>query len=103
MSAGDALPPILIMAQAEIHTPLSGLATYGPLGLWVLWMLWRDSRESTKQDKRHDENLAAQKRVEEAIRTNTNSILAAMAGVRHLDSSFSEMLERIKADNQNKP
>lgn len=83
------------------------LVVYGPLGFWVIWFIIRDraDREERKQERldqerRHQENLAAQRAVESAFRTNTNSIITAMAATKHMDGAFTELMERIKEDNQ---
>lgn len=105
-----ALPFAIVFAQAEV-SPFSwsqALLVYGPLGLWVLWFIVRDKMdrdERTKErvdlERRHQENLAAQKAVENAFRTNTNSIITAMAATKHMDGAFTDLLERIKEDNRN--
>lgn len=82
------------------------LLVYGPLGLWVAWFVIRDKldREERKQERldlerRHQENLAAQRAVEQAFRINTNSIIVAMSGMKHMDVAFGEMFVRIREDN----
>lgn len=105
-----AFPFPIIMAQgvAGAFSWSQTLLVYGPLGLWVAWFIIRDrlDREERKQDKvdmerRHQENLAAQRAVESAFRTNTNSIITAMAATKHMDGAFTELLQRINEDNRN--
>jgi len=104
-----AAPIVIFLAEVASTLPFSweqALLVYGPLGLWVTWFIIRDmkDREERKQDRidmerRHQENLAAQRAVENAFRTNTNSIIVGMAATKHMDGAFTELLERIKADN----
>lgn len=105
-----AFPFPLWLAQLDVAASAFSwqqtLLVYGPLGLWVTWFILRDrlDREERKMDRadterRHQENLAAQRAVEQAFRTNTNSIITAMAATKHMDGAFSELLERIKEDN----
>lgn len=98
------VPPIAAFLLAQAANPAGigwegALVNYGALGLWVLWMLYRDKRESEKQDKRHEENLAAQKAIEKAFRTNTTSIIVVLSKLKNLDTTSLDILERIKADN----
>lgn len=106
MNITDGLPSVLILAQtaaaASDHGGVNALWTYGPLGIWVAWMIYRDKRESDKQDKRHEENLAQQRRTEEALRTSTSIFITGMAGLQNLDESFSRLLKRIETENTEK-
>ncbi len=104
-----AAPFAIFLAEVASSIPFSwtqALLVYGPLGLWVAWFVIRDrlDREERKQERidqerRHQENLAAQRAVENAFRTNTNSIIVGMAATKHMDGAFTDLLERIKADN----
>lgn len=78
------------------------LANFGISGIMLGWFMWRDKRESEKQDKRHEENLAAQRAIEDAFRTNTTSIITSMAGVKHLDGVIADLLARIEQQNKKK-
>ncbi len=112
-NATTSIFPILILAQATNADPqfswFQSLPQFGVCGLWILWFVLRDKldREERKQERldqerRHQENLAAQKDVENAFRTNTNSVILAMAALKHLDGTFGDMLERVKSDNVGK-
>lgn len=102
--------PIVLAEVATV--PFSwtqALLVYGPLGLWVAWFVIRDKldRDERKQERidlerRHQENLAASKAIEDAFRTNTNSIITGMAAMKHLDAAYAEILVRIKEDNGSK-
>lgn len=101
--------PFPIVLAVEASTPFSwtqALLVYGPLGLWVAWFVIRDrlDREERKleridQERRHQENLEASRKIEDAFRTNTNSIITGMAAMKHLDTAYAEILVRIKEDN----
>jgi hypothetical protein len=106
MHSTDLLPYLLI-AQADSTGVWSGLSTYGPLGLWVLWMIYRDNREAKiredeakLQQQRHEENLTAMKRMESAMRTNTDSMIAGIAGLRSMDGAFQNLLSQMKEQNR---
>ncbi len=94
----------MLLAQAElVHAAWApALINYGALGLWVIFMVWRDNRESIKQDKRHEEQITQQRRVEEAFRINTESIIISVSAMKTIDRGYAELLERIKADNARK-
>ena len=70
--------PIVLAEAVQTSMPVEfgwrELINYGALGVWVGFMIYRDYRESIKQDKRHDENLAASKKIEEAFRNQTNLV-----------------------------
>lgn len=109
--APSSIIPFMILAQAQdpavswIHV----LPQYGICGLWILWFiirdkLDRDERKAEKVDleRRHQENLSAQRAVENAFRTNTNSVILGMSAMKHLNGAFEDMLERVKVDNLDK-
>lgn len=77
----------------------SALLNYGALGIWVAFMIYRDYRESNKQDKRHEENLEAFKRIEDAYRTNTDLMIVGLGGVKNMDSQYTALLEKLKSAN----
>lgn len=93
--------PFLLLAEASTATDswVITMLNYGVAGVMLLWFMWRDKRESEKQDLRHRENLEQQKRIEDAFRTNTNSIMVGMGAIKHLDGAYTEMLARIKIEN----
>jgi hypothetical protein len=103
---GVVVPFVLAQAVAPQFSWTQTLLVYGPLGLWVAWFVIRDrldreerKQERADQERRHQENLAAQRAVENAFRTNTNSIILAMAATKHMDAAFTDLLQRIKDDN----
>lgn len=63
-------------------------------------MIYRDNRESTKQDARHKENIEQSKAVENAFRTNTTSIIVAMAAAKTIDAGYAELLEKVRQENE---
>lgn len=82
------------------------LLNYGVAGSMLLWFMWKDKldredrrQEKTDQERRHQENLAAQKAVENAFRTNTNSVIVSMSALKHLDGAYTDMLARVQSDN----
>lgn len=97
-----AYPFIVIFAQATADASYSwvlALLNYGALGVWVWWFIQRDKAEREAQERRHQENISAQKAVESAFRTNTNSLLVGMAAMKHLDATYTEILARVKSEN----
>ncbi len=96
--------PSLIVAQSAATAVDAGpwantLINSGAIGCWLLYMLWRDKRDSEKQDKRHDENLAAMKKVENAFRVNTESIIVGIASLKTIDGGYAELLSKIRESN----
>jgi hypothetical protein len=84
-----------------------GLVVYGPLGLWVIWFIIRDinDRKDRKadrddQERRHKENLDAQRKVEQALRTNTNSQMVTCAALKHLDVALGDVVTQVNAMNK---
>lgn len=99
----DAFPPALVVAQAAAGVDVgwgNALLNSGALGLWVIYLVWRDKREGEKADKRHEDNLAQQKRVEEAFRSTTTAVITTMAGLQNLDESYSRLLKKIEEANE---
>ncbi len=106
-----AFPFTVIFAQliAEVTSgPFSWsqtLVVYGPLGLWVFWFIIRDlkDREDRKlerldMERRHQENLKANAEVRDALRDTINLVIVAIGGVKNMDSNFTALAERIKAN-----
>lgn len=100
-------PVIIAEVTAVPFSWTQTLLVYGPLGLWVAWFVIRDrlDREERKQDRidherRHNENIAAQKAVENAFRTNTNSIILAMTATKHMDATLTDLMKRVQEDNE---
>lgn len=100
--------PIVMIAGASTASDSWAitLANYGVAGTMLLWFMWKDKldredrkQEKTDQERRHQENLAAQKAVENAFRTNTTSVVIGMSALKHLDGAYTDMLARVKADN----
>lgn len=107
-----ALPLVAVLAEVNASMPqfswTQTLLVYGPLGLWVAWFVIRDrlDREERKQERldqerRHKENLEASKHLENALRTNTNSIITAMSAIKHIDVAYGEIFVRVKEENNN--
>lgn len=95
--------PFMLIAEASSATESWAitLLNYGVAGVMLIWFMYRDKRESDKQDTRHRENLEASKAIEDAFRTNTNSIITAMSAIKHMDIAYQEIFVRIKEDNIN--
>ncbi len=96
--------PSLILAQSAATAVEAGpwantLINSGAIGCWLLYMLWRDNRETGKQEKRHEENLAAMRNVENAFRVNTESIIVGIASLKTIDGGYAELLAKIRESN----
>lgn len=100
--------PLFMIAEASTSSEswTITLLNYGVAGGMLLWFMWkdkldRDERKTEKvdQERRHQENLSAQRAVESAFRTNTNSVILGMSALKHLNGAFEDMLARVKADN----
>lgn len=100
--------PIVMLAEASTASDSWAitLLNYGVAGSMLLWFMWKDKldredrkQEKTDQERRHQENLAAQKAVEIAFRTNTTSVLIGMAAMKHLNGAYDDLMARVKADN----
>lgn len=76
------------------------LLNYGIAGVMILWFMWRDKRDSETMDRRHAENLAAQKAVESAFRTTTTSIIVGMLAMKQIDGAYTDLLARIDGENK---
>lgn len=77
------------------------LANFGIAGIVIGWFMWRDKRESERQDKRHTENLEQQRKIEDAFRTNTTSIIVALSALKSLDIAHSDLVASLKHANEN--
>ena len=75
------------------------LLNAGVAGAMLVYFAVKDYRESGKQDQRHKENIEQSKAVESAIRIHSSLILTGMAGIKNLDSSYSELLEKLQKAN----
>lgn len=100
--------PMFMIAEASTASEswTITLLNYGVAGGMLLWFMWKDKldrderkQEKTDQERRHQENLAAQRAVESAFRTNTNSIIIGMSALKHVNTAYEDMLARVKADN----
>lgn len=103
-------PIVLAEAVGAGFSWTQTLVVYGPLGLWVLWFVIRDKMdrderkiEKEAQERRHQENLAASKRIEEAFRTHTDLLIVGLAGMKTIDVAYSMLLEKIEKANHPKP
>lgn len=93
----------LFLAQAEVIGPwVAALINYGALGLWVIYLVWRDNRETQKQDQRHQENLASQKKVEEAFQSVTTSLIVGFGAMKNIDQGYADLLKKIEAEADHK-
>ena len=105
--------PVAVFLAEVVAAPFSWtqtLVVYGPLGLWVLWFVIRDKMdrderraEKEAQERRHQENLAASKKIEEAFRTHTDLLIVGLAGMKTIDVAYSALLEKIEHANHPKP
>ncbi len=104
--------PFVIAAEAGISADSWGMtaANYGVATAMLAWFMWRDKldREERKQERidlqiRHQENITAQKRIEDAFRTNTESILISVSALQTIDSSYKALLDKVRATNKPKP
>ena len=101
--------PFLILAEAS--EPAGGnwsltLANYGVAGIMLIWFMWKDKldRDERKQaqadqERRHGDNIAQQKKIEDAFRTTTDSLIIGMSAMKTLDTSYLDLLSRMKASN----
>lgn len=105
MNVSYAAVPAFVLAQSEIGVGgwYGALVNYGALGIWVAFMVYRDYRESQKQDKRHEENLSAFKKIEDAYRTNTDLLIVGLGAMKTIDAQYLSLLDKIRAANAPKP
>lgn len=82
------------------------LANYGVAGIMLIWFMWRDKldRDERKQnqadqERRHMENLAANKRIEDGFRTTTASLIVGMGGMKSLDQNYQDLLAKLNGDS----
>lgn len=96
--------PFMLIAEASSTTESWAitLLNYGVAGVMLIWFMYRDKRESDKQDTRHRENLEASKAIENAFRTNTESIIVGLAAMKTVDLGYSELLNKIRESNTGK-
>lgn len=105
-----AFPFSVVLAQATAAFSWEQtLLVYGPLGLWVAWFVIRDRQERQERQqeradlqKRHEENLAAMKKIEEAYRTHTDLLIVGLAAMKTIDLGYSGLLEKLKDSNVQK-
>lgn len=101
----EKITPAIVFAIAQldlIPAWVGALLNGGALGCWVIYMAWRDNRESIKADKKHQENLEAQKENASNIRTLTELLTVFVGGVKTMDSGFAALMERFKAQENKK-
>lgn len=94
--------PLFLIAEVATNTsatlsPWLTLGNYGVLGIWLWYMIARDKKESEKQDKRHEDNLEAQKKVEEAFKTCITSITIAVEGMKSMDRAYAELAAKLNS------
>ena len=97
--------PIILLAETANTAQASPswgltLLNYGVAGVMLGWFMYRDKRESDKQDLRHKENLEQSKAIENAFRTNTTSIIVAVAATKNIDAGYAELLEKVRQENE---
>lgn len=92
----------MILAEAAITSPDSwGLtaANYGVAIAMLGWFMWRDKLDREERERRHSENIAQSKRIEDAFRINTDSLIVGISAMKSIDQSYSELLDKMKAIN----
>ena len=105
--------PFLIAADAASVSNDSWaftVANYGVATGMLTWFMWRDKldrderrQEKSDQQKRHEENLAASKKIEEAFRNQTNLLIVGLAAMKTIDAGYASLLEKIKNTNSPEP
>lgn len=104
--------PIVFIAEASTSSQawVITLLNYGVAGVMLIYFMWKErlDREERKLERvdlerRHQENLSAQKAVENAFRTNTNSVIIGMSALKNLDSAYDDLMHRVRDDNTPKP
>lgn len=100
---------MVTVAEALPGEPWWNILINGGIATGVIgWFMWRDSldRKERKenqvdQERRHNENLAAQKRIEDAFRTTTTSLIVGMGAMKSLDANYLELLSKVNGAMQN--
>lgn len=98
------LIPLAFIAEVSVMesgNPWIALGNYGVAGIVLLWFMWRDKLERQDRDRQHTENLSSQRRLENALRTNTNSNIITLLALKSVDVQFAEAIERVRHDNEN--
>ena len=92
--------PFLMLAEAATNTEnwVQTLANYGVAGIMLAWFMWRDKQDRDERERRHMENLTAQRRIEDAFRTTTDSLIVGLSSIKNLDAGYSELLARLKGN-----
>lgn len=102
-----ALPFVLLAEASTAHESwVITLLNYGVAGSMLIWFMWRDREdrkerndERVAQQKRHEENLVALRKIEDAYRTNTDLLIVGLAAMKTIDSGYSTLLAKIKEQN----
>lgn len=104
-----AFPFPIVLSEVATATPFSWtqvLLVYGPLGLWVAWFIIRDKldREERKQErldqqKRHEENLLANKEMASAVREINNLMIVGFGAMKNIDKGYAELLEKVRHES----
>jgi len=104
--------PVVLLAEASTASEswIITLLNYGVAGTMLLWFMWRDrldraerNDERKLQQERHEENLAAMKKIEEAYRSLTDLLIVGLGGVKTMDAQYFSLLEKVKAANTPNP
>lgn len=107
MDARVTLPLLLLAETANPGEPWWNLLINGGIATGVIgWFMWRDKqdREERKQaqadhERRHNDHIAQQKKIEDAFRTTTDSLIIAMSAMKTIDNGYADLLARMKATN----
>lgn len=96
-----ATPVILAEAATNAENWGQTLANYGVAGIMLAWFMWRDKLDRDERERRHNENIAQQRKIEDAFRTTTDSLIVGLSSVKHLDAGYSELLTKLQGNAKN--
>lgn len=77
-------------------------ANYGVAGIMLAWFMWRDKLDRDERKQNHSDNLAASRRIENAFRTTTDSLIVGMSAMKSLDQVHLDLLQKLKSLNDAK-
>lgn len=107
MKVPYALPFIIAQLPVAPDPWWTPLANFGIAGAVICWFMWRDKvdreerrAERADQERRHTENIAALRDLENAFRAVVQANYMALSGLKQLDA-YKDMIERLKNDHEN--